>query len=1050
VATLVIQFTGSDESKAALQSVTIGLDDVGDAADEASEKGTGFFSGMLQSAGGFLAANVIGAIGSQFSDLVGSAFEDARGANLLMAATETVIKSTGSAAGLTAEEIASMASEMSDAAGKSPFGDDLIQEGQNVLLTFTNIGKEVFPLATQASLDMATALHKTPEAMSMMLGKALNTAEGFTALKKSGVAFTESQEDQIKALFASGNAVEAQKIILKELEVQFGGQAEAAAAASGGMVQFKARLGEMGESVAAQVLPVIDQFAGFLNDKVLPVVEELVADAIPALTGAWESIQPVISTVTGTIQGFLRAFDNGPLVAFINTVYKLFPADVAGEITDGLLSVRETFDGLVEIFERGDGVLSTVINSLYKIFPPDVAGAITDGLMGAREAVDGLIVTFSDAANPVEGLLDVLSEVSPTFEILRGIVESALPPIQSIVESVFGIISGFIEEKGEKIVGDVTGVWQQVQSLIDEVLPPIQQVVSTVFGVIATFLENNGDEIKGFLGETWDQIATIISTAVELIQAIIVPIFTTVADFISAHSEEILGILSGVWTVIEGVIQVTLSVIKGVIATTLALIQGDWDGVWEAVKTMFSGVWEGIQQILSGALTILQNELSMAWDAVNQLTDDALNGLVETITGLPEQVAGVGQAAVDMIWDGMKAKWDELLNWWNDQLQAVRDTLPFSDPKDSSSPLYGLSKSGESIISQILFGMTAKAGELAGTMADIGEDGLLSLIEAMDEGIPALQNAVDLMTEAMLDSVENAEPKAKKQMEDLVDEVVAAAARLPDLIADATAGMFDIQAGTARTEERNLRSLDQFSGQQRETIKDQLAKAELEAGKIEDPEEAAAFFKKRSDQIFELAKLQKEMNEAGGTEAEQLAKERADLERQLLDETDAAKRAALEQEIALNEDAQRQNEANAADERARYAERIELIKEAQAAELDALKTRQEQEKSQFEELAATAQTIFQVDIPSEFLEMLSDFEELFAQFSQAAPTEGTYIPQPGGQPGSGFRAGGVPATQMTFHIDARGSTMSTTEYERIVRKVVNESADAAEVRRRTR
>jgi hypothetical protein len=38
------------------------------------------------------------------------------------------------------------------------FTDDAILKGQNLLLTFTGIGKETFPAATQAMLDMATAM----------------------------------------------------------------------------------------------------------------------------------------------------------------------------------------------------------------------------------------------------------------------------------------------------------------------------------------------------------------------------------------------------------------------------------------------------------------------------------------------------------------------------------------------------------------------------------------------------------------------------------------------------------------------------------------------------------------------------------------------------------------------------------------------------------------------------------------------------------------------------------------------------------------------------
>ena len=61
-----------------------------------------------------------------------------------------------------------------------------------MLLTFTNIGKDVFPKATETMLDMATAMNSgmTPSAeqlkgVSIQLGKALNDpVEGISALSR--------------------------------------------------------------------------------------------------------------------------------------------------------------------------------------------------------------------------------------------------------------------------------------------------------------------------------------------------------------------------------------------------------------------------------------------------------------------------------------------------------------------------------------------------------------------------------------------------------------------------------------------------------------------------------------------------------------------------------------------------------------------------------------------------------------------------------------------------------------------------------------------------
>lgn len=70
--------------------------------------------------------------------------DDARASVQLMAETETIIKNTGGAAGITAKQVADLATSLSDAEGKSLFGDDQIQGAENVLLRYKEL-KGIIP-----------------------------------------------------------------------------------------------------------------------------------------------------------------------------------------------------------------------------------------------------------------------------------------------------------------------------------------------------------------------------------------------------------------------------------------------------------------------------------------------------------------------------------------------------------------------------------------------------------------------------------------------------------------------------------------------------------------------------------------------------------------------------------------------------------------------------------------------------------------------------------------------------------------------------------------
>ena len=145
------------------------------------------------------------------------------------------IRSTGGVAGVTAKQVEDLAQSMKKLNGVD---DDAVRSMASVLLTFTKVGKETFPQATQAIVDMSAKLGTDLKSSAIQVGKALNDPiKGVSALQRVGVSFTESQKALIKSLVDSGKSLEAQKIILRELETEFGGAAAAARDTLGGALK---------------------------------------------------------------------------------------------------------------------------------------------------------------------------------------------------------------------------------------------------------------------------------------------------------------------------------------------------------------------------------------------------------------------------------------------------------------------------------------------------------------------------------------------------------------------------------------------------------------------------------------------------------------------------------------------------------------------------------------------------------------------------------------------------------------------------------------------
>ena len=145
-----------------------------------------------------------------------------------------VLKSTGQAAGFTAEQLNKMSAEM---AGRSIFSEGDITKAQTRLLSYTGIVGEQFPAAMQAVIDMAARMGMSVEQSAETIGRALDIpSQGLTALQKQGFRFTEEQKKAVEQLEKTGRVAEAQAIVLDALKLSYGGAAEAARNTLGGAI----------------------------------------------------------------------------------------------------------------------------------------------------------------------------------------------------------------------------------------------------------------------------------------------------------------------------------------------------------------------------------------------------------------------------------------------------------------------------------------------------------------------------------------------------------------------------------------------------------------------------------------------------------------------------------------------------------------------------------------------------------------------------------------------------------------------------------------------
>ena len=302
------------ENQAGLMLKQLGTQ-IGDVDDRVGRI-TGSFDALRATAIGAFAIGGLAAFGSWMV----SASKEAAEAEQNLRKVSDVITATGGAAGLTANDIAAMASKFQQS---TTFSDDAVLEMSSVLLTFRNVNKDVFERAAMDILDYATIMGVEPSKAAVQFGKALNEPiSGIAALQRAGVTFSESQKEMIKSFMDVNDLAGAQNIILTELEHEFGGAAVGALATFGGKVswlgnmyrELKEAAGNVtNESTAMNTLlsilgrSIIDLTTWVSKNKA--EFQELVTNGILIAINSMRALSAATGLITGVLQvlgGFIQ------------------------------------------------------------------------------------------------------------------------------------------------------------------------------------------------------------------------------------------------------------------------------------------------------------------------------------------------------------------------------------------------------------------------------------------------------------------------------------------------------------------------------------------------------------------------------------------------------------------------------------------------------------------------------------------------------------------------------------------------------------------------
>lgn len=475
--------------------------------------------------------------------------------------------------------------------------------------------------------------------------------------------------------------------------------------------------------------------------------------------------------------------------------------------------------------------IATLTDMADAIFGNDEAFArLSPTMQGIVSVIDVVIADIQEIIGAFDEAGSMSSEFGESIGQLAGDLGLPGELIQDIVFAVQDLVGWFSTASDESsdlgnAVDDLSDIWVRSRQVADNEIAGYMAIAQAVLPVITQFVADHGEEISAFFQESWNSIIQIVNLALDVYDAIVPPVLQAIAGFISDHGSEITKVLSGAWEMISALITGTLETIKGVFKVTLAVISGDWEGAWTGVKGIAEAQATAIGGIVTGFLDLIAGFFDTSMAEIGQTWEDNWNMLVNIALNM--DWAQVGQNAVDGILSGLRGAWGSLVGWITDKMSGLVDAA--LSAIDAKSPAVAFMPIGQFSVQGIMAGFESMWPELTALVADMGDD-------------------------------------LADQARDIADSVQSA-------IADA----FGATASIDRQKVSNLRDVGKLDEKRRAGVQSQIDAAEKIALAMNDPVEAARYFKMRSEQLIELGELGDKIN----------------------GETDRAKRAALQVEYDL-------------------------------------------------------------------------------------------------------------------------------------------------------
>lgn len=399
------------------------------------------------------------------------------------------------------------------------------------------------------------------------MAKALNGQ--FGVLEKSGIRFTEAQQNMIKFGSETEKVTALQEGLAQNLKYT---NDVALTTFEGGMAKLKVQMDNVSEAIGTALFPMLQE----LGNQIMPILSAFQAWTVanPELFNQIVQIAAVLGvalTVFGALGVVLP-----PIIAGFSALGAVFAFVATTPLGLLVVGIAALTAGVLYLWNTNEGFRTAVLEIWATI-----SGFITQSLALIWAAIDGFLTTITTAWSEDWGGIRTTFEEVWTFMTVQ--VPIWAGQIVTSIQETFAPLIEFFQEHWDQI----TAIWNiallGLQTAWDIFWSAVKLAFQTAWEIIKTAIKVGLAAMKGDWTAAWEAIKSFFIETWAYLTAFAQSIITSLVKFFTESWNQI----------------------KQGFTDFASAVTATWNGFWDGMKNTVSQAWgyiKGIIDLMTSAI----------------------------------------------------------------------------------------------------------------------------------------------------------------------------------------------------------------------------------------------------------------------------------------------------------------------------------------------------------------------------------------------------------------------------------------------------------------